>query len=71
MTTAFLLIVYLGDKIISNDFYFRSVDDCKYYASRLTEQPSVPSRNTDKTERKNYIAVCEIKKVNKDKVTLH
>ncbi len=65
MITAFLLIVYLGDRIISQDIYFRSIDDCKYFASRLSDQPTVPSRKED-VKRISYTAVCEIKKVRKN-----
>ena len=65
MITAFLLIVYLGDRIISQDVYFRSIDDCKYFASRLSDQPTVPSRKED-VKRISYTAVCEIKKVRKN-----
>ena len=65
MITAFLLIVYLGDRIISQEIYFRSIDDCKYFASRLSDQPTVPSRKED-VKRISYTAVCEIKKVRKN-----
>jgi len=65
MITAFLLIVYLGNRIISQDIYFRSIDDCKYFASRLSDQPTVPSRKED-VKRISYTAVCEIKKVRKN-----
>lgn len=65
MITAFLLIVYLGDRIISQDIYFRSINDCKYFASRLSDQPTVPSRK-EGVKRISYTAVCEIKKVRKN-----
>ena len=42
MTHAFLLFVFLGigeDKSLkSNDMYFRSLDDCLYFAQRLHKQ---------------------------------
>ena len=42
MIHVFLLFVYLGvgkDKsLVSNDMYFRSVDDCVYFAQRLHKQ---------------------------------
>tara|TARA_R100000664_G_C2759750_1_gene149849 strand:- start:1850 stop:2038 length:189 start_codon:yes stop_codon:yes gene_type:complete len=42
MIHVFLLFVYLGlgkDKtLVSNDMYFRSVDDCVYFAQRLHRQ---------------------------------
>lgn len=42
MIHAFLLFVYIGtgeSKVLkSNDLYFRSVDDCVYFAQRLHKQ---------------------------------
>ena len=42
MIHAFLLFVFIGvgdDKVLkSNDLYFRSVDDCTYFAKRLHGQ---------------------------------
>jgi len=35
---AFLLFVFLDGKLVSNDLYFRSVDDCTYYARALSKQ---------------------------------
>lgn len=70
MITAFLLIVYLGDRIISQNIYFRSIDDCQYFAKRLSDQPTVPSKKED-VKRMSYTAVCEIKKVKRDNITLH
>ena len=67
MTHAFLLIVYLGQKIISNDMYFNSIDSCKYYAERLNRQPPVPNRTAGEglPKSRSYIAVCEPKKIPK------
>ena len=46
--------------------YFRSVDDCKYFAERLTNQPPVPNRvaGSDAPATRSYVAVCEPRKVN-------
>ena len=42
MIHVFLLFVYMGlgddKRLKSNDMYFRSVDDCVYYAQRLAKQ---------------------------------
>jgi|TARA_R100000482_G_scaffold25382_1_gene7772 hypothetical protein len=42
MIHVFLLFVYVGvgedKRLVSNDMYFRSVDDCVYYAQRLHKQ---------------------------------
>ena len=65
MIHVFVLILYLGQKEISQDMFFRSVDDCKYYASRLNNQPPVPNRRggEDRPKTISYTAVCEIRKV--------
>ena len=42
MIHVFLLFVFVGigedKRLKSNDMYFRSVDDCVYYAQRLSKQ---------------------------------
>ncbi len=42
MIHAFLLFVYMGlgddKRLKSNDMHFRSVDDCVYFAQRLSKQ---------------------------------
>ena len=48
MIHVFLLFVYMGlgedKRLKSNDMYFRSVDDCVYYAQRLSKQgKSIPA----------------------------
>ena len=42
---AFLLMVYMGQALVSKDMYFRSIDDCLYFAERLSRQHSVPKSN--------------------------
>ena len=66
MTHVFLLILYLGQKTISQNMYFYSVDDCKYFAERLTNQPPVPNRTAgeDVPKTRSYIAVCEPRRIN-------
>tara|TARA_B100000989_G_scaffold125635_1_gene93175 strand:- start:11419 stop:11583 length:165 start_codon:yes stop_codon:yes gene_type:complete len=46
--------------------YFYSVDDCKYFAERLTNQPPVPNRTAgdDVPKTRSYIAVCEPRRIN-------
>jgi len=65
MIHVFVLILYLGQKEISQDMFFRSINDCKYYASRLNNQPAVPNRRggEDRPKTISYTAVCEIRKV--------
>ena len=42
MIQVYLLFVYMGlgddKRLKSNDMYFRSVDDCVYFAQRLSKQ---------------------------------
>ena len=73
MTHAFLLILYLGGKIISQDMHFYSVDNCKYYAERLNNQPPVPNRmaGEDQPKTRKYIAVCEPRKVDPKRVSIY
>ena len=73
MIHAFLLTVYLGQQVISKDMYFRNIDDCKYFASRLNQQPPVPNRmaGEDQPKTRKYIAVCEPRKVNPKGVSIY
>jgi len=68
MSHAFLLIVYLGSKIISNDMYFNNIDNCKYFASRFNNQPPVPNRTAgeDEPKTRSYTAVCEPARIGKN-----
>lgn len=68
MTHAFLLIVYLGSKIISNDMYFINIDSCKYFAARFNKQPPVPNpvAGEDQPKTRKYTAVCEPKRIGKN-----
>ncbi len=64
---AFLLMVYLGARVVSQDMYFQDIDRCKYFAERLNNQPSVPNRVAQEGVEKfiSYTAVCVPKLVNK------
>ena len=73
MIHAFLLTVYLGQQVISKDMYFRNIDDCKYFASRLNQQPPVPNRRAgeDIPNTRSYVAVCEPSLVNPKRVKIY
>jgi len=73
MMHAFLLIVYLGQKIVNQNMYFQSIDACKYFAERLNNQPSVPNTRAGDGESKtqNYIAVCEPRQVDPEKTKIY
>ena len=57
---AFLLMVYMGQALVSKDMYFRSIDDCLYFAEKISNQPMVPNRNAQEGVDKlvKYVAVC-------------
>jgi len=59
MELVFALITYLGTAKI-DESYFRSIDDCFYYAERINSNITIQQG----TPRK-YTAVCEPRKVNK------
>ena len=60
MIHAFLLMVYLGEAVVSKDMYFKNINDCMYFAERLNNQPMVPNRNAQEGVDKlvKYVAVC-------------
>jgi len=68
MMHAFLLMVYLGAKIESQDMYFYDIDRCKYFASRLNNQPSVPNKSAKEDAPKflTYTAICVPKRIDKN-----
>ena len=57
---AFLLMVYMGQALVSKDMYFKNINDCMYFAERLNNQPMVPNRNAHEGVDKlgKYGAVC-------------
>ena len=57
---AFLLMVYMGQALVSKDMYFKNINDCMYFAERLNNQPMVPTRNAQEGVDKvvKYVAVC-------------
>jgi hypothetical protein len=58
MDLVFVLITYLGTAKIDQS-YFRSIDDCLYYATRVNSNVIIQQG----TPRK-YTAVCEPRKIN-------
>ena len=73
MTHVFLLILYLGQQIVSQNMYFQSIDDCKYFAKRLNNQPPVPNRTAgeDVPLTRSYTAVCEIRTVDPKRTKIY
>ena len=52
---AFLLMLYMGEALVSKDMYFRNINDCLYFAERLNDQRSIPQPNGT---QKKLTAVC-------------
>ena len=44
----FLLIFMIDDRIVNQTQRFKSVDDCLYFAERLTRQPTIPHEDGNK-----------------------
>lgn len=65
---AFLLMVYLGSRVVSQDMYFQDIDRCKYFAERLNNQPPVPNpvAQEDAPRIITYTAVCVPKRIGKN-----
>ena len=65
---AFLLMVYLGARLVSQDMYFQDIDRCKYFAERLNDQPGVPNpvAQEDAPRIISYTAVCVPKRIGKN-----
>tara|TARA_B100002019_G_scaffold21823_1_gene16545 strand:+ start:1128 stop:1346 length:219 start_codon:yes stop_codon:yes gene_type:complete len=65
MIHAFMLMLYMGEALVSQDMYFKNINDCLYFAERLNNQPMVPNRNAQEESDKlvKYVAVCVPKKV--------
>jgi hypothetical protein len=72
MELVFALITYLGFQTVDESF-FRSIDDCKYFASRINKQPAVPNKIIGEgiPKIRKYIAVCEPRKINTKKTKVY
>lgn len=58
MIHVFALLVWLGDNLQKDTMYFYDIDRCKYFAERINRQPPTP--------KGSYVAVCEVKEVEKN-----
>ena len=67
MELVFALITYLGAQKLDTS-YFRSIDDCRYFAVRINKNIGVPNLVDDTGAARFYKAVCEPSKVNLKKV---
>mgnify|MGYP001291177271 CR=1 FL=1 len=75
MVHAFLLLVYLGTgdarQLISNDMYFRSIDDCNYFASRVAKRYGNYSYRDLMDSKDRVTSYCVPKYINADDVRLY
>ena len=69
MTAVFLLTVMLGNNVVSRDLHFENINNCLYFASKLNNQTSVPTREFEKNDR--VTAYCLPKMVDKAKVKVY
>ena len=53
---AFVLVVYMGSQIINQTQIFEDMDECLYFADKLSRQPAI---YTKKNERKKITAICK------------
>ena len=70
MELVFALITYLGAQKLDTS-YFRSIDDCRYFAVRINKNIGVPNLVDDTGAARFYKAVCEPSKVNLIKVKVY
>ena len=68
MILVFALVTYLGPQVIDTS-YFRSIDDCRYFAKRINDQAGVPG-GPDGALR-FYKATCKPAKVNSARTPVH
>ena len=70
MELVFALITYLGAQKLDTR-YFRSIDDCRYFAVRINKNVGVPNLVDDGAAERFYKAVCEPSKVNIKRVKVY
>ena len=70
MELVFALITYLGVQKLDTS-YFRSIDDCRYFAVRINKNVGVPNLVDDGGAARFYKAVCEPSKVNTKRVKVY
>jgi len=75
MLHVFLLLVYLGTgdtrQLISNDMYFRSVNDCNYFAQQLSKRYGNYYHRDYIDPEDRVTAYCIPKYVNPDNVRIY
>ena len=52
----FVLVVYMGSQIINQTQVFDDLNECLYFADKLSRQPAI---YTKKNERKKITAICK------------
>lgn len=75
MIHVFLLLVYLGTgdsrKLTSGDMYFRDINDCNYFASRVAKAYGNYQYSAYIDPKDRVTAYCVPKYINKDSVRIY
>lgn len=75
MVHVFLLMVYLGagdaERLVSNDMYFYSVDDCNYFASQVVKRYGNYNYLSRMSGKHKATAFCVPKYIKKDSVEVY
>ena len=75
MIHAFLLLVYLGTgdsrQLISNDMYFRSIDDCNYFAAQVAKRYGNYKHYSYLDPKDRVTSYCVPKYVSEDTVRVY
>jgi len=75
MTHVFLLLVYLGTgefrTLTSNDMYFYNINDCLYFASRVSKQYGNYKYNGYVDTKDRVTAYCVPKYINTQNVRVY
>tara|TARA_Y100000992_G_C21226275_1_gene473048 strand:- start:347 stop:550 length:204 start_codon:yes stop_codon:yes gene_type:complete len=66
MITVFALMIYAGQQLQQPVTYWYDINRCKYFASRVMNQPAVPGENKTK-----YIAVCKFTNVDPSRTKIY
>lgn len=75
MIHVFLLLVYLGTgesrKLTSGDMYFRSIDDCNYFASQVSKRYGNYQYYSGIDPKDRVTAYCVPKYIKEDSVRIY
>lgn len=55
----FLLVFMIGNTVVNQTQTFADIDDCRYFANRLTDQPAIPQPGDNSPAYKRITAYCK------------